>query len=220
MRVLHLGGNELGDRILHWLREREDVVHSVVDLPQLRGLDVSQFDWIVSAGFRHMVPENVLQQVSNSCNVHTSYLPWGRGAHPNVWAIAYGEPAGVSIHVMTAGLDEGPIYAQRRVHTTFGDVGKDLYDRLQESAYLLFVATWPNIRDGNIDPVPQPSGGSYHESRDLSLLAELDLDEQVVWRHALDILRALTFPPYKNLIIERDGKRYHVEIDVTEIVDD
>lgn len=217
MRILHLGGNELGREVLAWLREREDVVDSVVDLRALEALDLSSIDWIVSAGFRHIVPDHVLAGVSRACNVHTSYLPWGRGSHPNVWAIVDHEPAGVSIHAMTPGLDQGPIYAQRQIPIRFGDVAKDLHGRLQVAAYELFVATWPLIRMGTTEPVPQASGGSYHRSRDLDELADIDLDDSVTWRHALDVLRALTFPPHKNLVIEDEGKKYHVEIAVTEL---
>lgn len=219
VRILHLGGNELGDRIFAWLSNREPHVDTATDLTQVEELDLKGYDWIVSAGFRHILPAELLERVPDACNVHTSYLPWGRGAHPNVWAIAEGEPAGVSIHAMTAGVDEGSIYAQQRVPVLFGDVASDLHARLQETAFDLFVTAWPKIRSGGLQPTPQPFGGSYHRSQELRDLAAINLDESVTWRHALDTLRALTFPPHRNLIIESDDRRYHVEIKITEIKD-
>lgn len=217
MRILHLGGNNLGDRVLAWLRDHEDHVDTVTERAQLDAVKLRDYDWIVSAGFRHIVPASVLDLVPHACNVHTSLLPWGRGAHPNVWVIVDHEPAGVSIHGMTPGVDEGPIYAQREVEATFGDVASDLHARLQDAAYDLFAATWPQIREGEIEPTAQPAGGSHHRVQDLDDLADIDLDATVTWRSALDTLRALTFPPHPNLVIEEHGRRFHVEIRITEV---
>lgn len=217
MRILHLGGNDLGDRILAWLRNHEDHVDTVTDRAGLDAAEIRNYDWAVSAGFRHIVPASVLDLVPHACNVHTSLLPWGRGAHPNVWAIVDQEPAGVSIHRMTPGVDEGPIYAQREVAVSFGDVASDLHARLQDAAYDLFVATWPQLREEAIEPIPQPAGGSHHRVRDLDELADIDLDGTVTWRRALDTLRALTFPPNRNLVVQEDGRTFHLEIRITEV---
>lgn len=217
MRILHLGGNALGDRILAWLQDHEDHVDTVTDRAGLDAVDVGHYDWIVSAGFRHIVPATVLDRVPHACNVHTSLLPWGRGAHPNVWAIVDHEPAGVSIHQMTPGVDEGPIYAQREIDVSFGDVASDLHARLQDAGYDLFTTVWPQLRQGAIQPTPQLAGGSHHRVRDLQELADIDLDDSVSWRRALDTLRALTFPPHRNFVILADGRRYHVEIHITEL---
>ncbi len=47
---------------------------------------------------------------------HPSLLPRHRGPDPTYWAILLGDEAtGVSLHGLTEGYDEGPIYAQRSV---------------------------------------------------------------------------------------------------------
>jgi len=43
------------------------------------------------------------------------------------------------------------------------------------------------------------------------------MDQAVKWRQALNTLRALTFPPFRNLVIHENGRAYHVEISITEI---
>jgi hypothetical protein len=50
-------------------------------------------------------------------------------------------------------------------------------------------------------------------------LARIDLQSTVTWGAALDVLRALTFPPHRNVVVERDGRRYHVELRVEDITD-
>lgn len=156
VRILHLGDNELGDRIFAWLDDRESHVDTATELAQVETLTLEDYDWIVSAGFRYILPGSLLERVPRACNVHTSFLPWGRGAHPNVWAIAEDEPAGVSIHAITAGVDRGPIYGQRRVPVRFGDVASDLHARLQEAAFDLFVETWPQMCEGGSSPLHSP----------------------------------------------------------------
>lgn len=221
MDVLHLGGGRLGERVLAVLREHDDRILSVSDREALGDAlaEHGSFEWMVSAGFRYIVSEPQLAAVKDACNVHTSLLPWGRGAHPNVWMLADGEPAGVTVHRMVAAVDAGPIFAQRRVPTTFADTAASLYDRLQDAAVDLFAESWPALRNHDIEPEAQPNGGSYHVASELTELADIALDEQVTWEWAMNVMRALTFPPHRNLVVERNGRRFHVEIDVTELDD-
>lgn len=221
MDVLHLGGGRLGERILTVLEQHDD---RVVPVEDREGLVVAleedgPFEWMVSAGFRHLVSRDQLSAVRDTCNVHTSLLPWGRGAHPNVWMLAAGEPAGVTIHRMVPAVDAGPIFAQRSVPTTFADTAASLYDRLQDAAVELFADSWPVLRTHDIAPDPQPEGGSYHVTSDLDELADIDSDRNVTWGRAINVMRALTFPPHRNLVVEREGRRFHIEIGITEIDD-
>ena len=48
-------------------------------------------------------------------NLHISYLPWNRGAHPNFWSFFDATPTGVSIHLIDKGIDTGPIIVQKKV---------------------------------------------------------------------------------------------------------
>jgi methionyl-tRNA formyltransferase len=216
MKVLHAGEGPLAAAVLPHLEHAGDEVESVQDL---RGLEDAiadgEVEWLVSAGFRHLVPQEVLDSVASSCNVHTSFLPWGRGAHPNVWAIAHDEPAGVTVHRMVAGLDRGPILAQRAVPFDFADTASTLHARLVEEAGRLFGEVWPELRTGDVADRPQPDGGSYHRAADLQALGILDPDERLTWREALDRLRALTFPPHRNTTITIDGRRYQIDVTIT-----
>lgn len=216
MNVIHLGGNRLGDRVHAILADAEGDVPTVTTLNGLEeALGQRSFDWMVSAGFGHVVPAKLLARVDNACNVHTSLLPWGRGAHPNVWMIVDHEPAGVSIHEMVPTVDAGPVFVQREIEISFADDAKDVYKNLENAAVDLFAETWPRLRNREVTAEPQSGGGSYHRSAELEELADIDLDDSVTWRRALDVLRALTFPPHQNLVVEVEDRRYHVEINLT-----
>jgi methionyl-tRNA formyltransferase len=221
VRVVHVGGGALGQPVLDALRREPDDVVVADSVDAIRAaIDAGPVDWLVSAGFREIVPGEVLALVGDSVNVHTSLLPWGRGAHPNAWAIADGEPAGVSLHRMVQAVDAGDVWEQRGVEVRFDDRAVELHVRLTAAAVELFRTAWPRIRNGAITPAPQPPGGSHHRVRDLASLVPASLDEQVTWRRALDVLRALTFPPHRNVVVEHDGRRYAVELVVTDVTDE
>ncbi len=89
-------------------------------------------------------------------NVHPSLLPRWRGAAPVERAIMAGdEETGVSIMRMTAGLDSGPVCAQRREPITPEDDYGRLAARLAETGGELLVAAL----DERPECHPQPETG-------------------------------------------------------------
>jgi methionyl-tRNA formyltransferase len=106
-------------------------------------------------------------------NLHPGLLPWGRGYGPVFWAIWAGEPAGATLHVMTSGLDRGPIVAQRAVEVRPDDTGTSLYGRVFEVRQAMVREWWPRLVAGE-RPIgePQPAGGTYHARAELIALRD------------------------------------------------
>jgi methionyl-tRNA formyltransferase len=217
--VVFLGINDAGMRMYEWLCDREEVfVHSLLTTKdQLQVIKDIGPDYVVSCGYRHIVPEEVLNVPTEGyLNLHPAYLPYNRGANPNVWSIVEGTPAGVTLHWMDPGLDTGNIVARQKVETDFSDNGKELYERLEDAQVALFQETWPDVVAGKIDETEQDEDtGTYHRTSDFEELCKLDPDEEVRVKDFLDRLRALTFPPYDNAKIEVDGETYYVEVDIS-----
>ena len=218
--IVFLGGNDAGTRVYEWLCDREDVfVHALLTREsQLALIESVKPDYVISCGFRHVVPESILNVPAEGClNLHASYLPYNRGANPNVWSIVDRTPAGATLHVMDANIDTGDIVARDRVETDFSDTGRDLYERLEDAQVELFKRVWPAIVTGETTVEGQDEGkGTYHTSDEFSDLCELDPQEEIQVKPFLNRLRALTFPPYDNAEIEIDGVSYNVEITITE----
>jgi methionyl-tRNA formyltransferase len=216
--VVFLGVNDTGMRIYEWLCDRDGVfVHSLLTTEeQLQTVEALQPDFVVSCGYRHIVPDRIVEiPRRGSINVHPAYLPYNRGANPNVWSIVDGTPAGVTIHYMDSGIDTGPIISQRRVETEFSDTGKDLYERLEDAQVELFKQTWPTVEADEESTTQQDrDAGTYHRTDDFETLCELDPDEEMRTKDLLDRLRALTFPSYENAYLEVDGERYYVEVSI------
>lgn len=130
-------------------------------------------------------------------NLHPGLLPWGRGYAPVFWALWAGEPAGATLHVMTAGLDKGAIVDQARVAVRDDDTGASLYARVLDVRRELVRSWWPRLVAGERpEGVPQPAGGTYHSRADfLALRDGTALDPDVLTaRDLVRLTRALAMP--------------------------
>jgi methionyl-tRNA formyltransferase len=219
VEVIFLGINDAGMRVYDWLCDQDNIfMHSILTTKdQLRIIKNVEPDYILSCGYQHIVPESILTIPTKGClNLHPAYLPYNRGANPNVWSIIEGTPAGVTLHYMDPGIDTGDIVARRKVETAFSDSGKDLHKRLEDAQLELFQDVWSDILSDNISVVEQDENqGTYHQTSEFETLCELNPDEEVRVKEFLDRLRALTFPPYNNAKIEIDDETYYVEVDIT-----
>jgi methionyl-tRNA formyltransferase len=222
--VVFLGVNDVGMRVYEWLCDRPSVTVEALltHNDQLDLVSEVEPEYLVSVGYDHLVPEEVLAvPAGGAVNLHPALLPHNRGKSPNVWSIVEDTPAGVTLHYMDADIDTGGMIAQRRVETDFSDTGKDLHRRLERAQYDLFVDTWPDLEAGTVESTPQDeSAGTYHTVAEFEKLCELDPDAEYTVEELLDVLRALTFPPFDNAYVELDGTRYYVEVSIRAGEDD
>ncbi len=128
---------------------------------ELRGL---QPDVIVVAAYGLILPQAVLDTPPKQClNVHASLLPKFRGASPIAFAILSGETqTGITIMLMDAGLDTGPILAQRAISIANDDTTGTLERRLSALGAVLLTDTLPRWLAGALTPQPQDDAGATH----------------------------------------------------------
>ena len=89
-------------------------------------------------------------------NVHFSLLPAYRGAAPVQQALIDGRTeTGVSLMVLTEGMDEGPVLAARPEPIYPSDTAGVLGDRLAAAGANLLVDTLPGYAAGAVTPVEQ-----------------------------------------------------------------
>ncbi len=112
---------------------------------------------IVVAAFGQILRQNVLELPAYGCiNVHASLLPRWRGAAPIQAAILHGDPeTGVSIMKMDAGVDSGPVLAQKSVQIQADDTTESLSSRLADLGAELLAETLPGYLEGKTIPQPQ-----------------------------------------------------------------
>ena len=114
-------------------------------------------DAFVVAAYGHILPQQVLDIPRIACiNVHASLLPRWRGAAPIQAAILAGDQeTGATIMVMDAGLDTGPLVAQRSLTLESAETGQSLHDKLAVVGAELLGECLPDFLNGSIEPVAQ-----------------------------------------------------------------
>ncbi|WP_341363562.1 formyltransferase family protein [Thalassospira sp. SN3W] len=164
-RVLFLGYDQRQTRVIDVLAKHN------CSIDHARGLidGSGDYDLVVSFGYTHVLEKNVIEKLGCPIfNLHISYLPYNRGAHPNFWSFYDNTPSGVTIHLIDEGIDSGPIIYQRYVNfdaeeITFAQTYKRLIDEVQE----LFEDKVELILGGKWEARPQRGIGTIHFARNL-----------------------------------------------------
>lgn len=112
---------------------------------------------LVVAAFGQILPQGMLDvPPQGSLNVHPSLLPRHRGPAPIPAAILAGdEITGVSIMLMDAGMDTGPVLSQQELKIEPQDTTGTLTDRLSGLAAKVLMETIPLWLAGAMAPQPQ-----------------------------------------------------------------
>lgn len=124
----------------------------------------SGYDLVISYGYRYILKKHIIESSpAPIVNLHISYLPWNRGAHPNFWSFYDSTPSGVSIHLIDEGIDTGPIIYQKYVNFSAEEkTFSQTYNRLIQEVEQLFKENIENIIAKNFGAIPQRRKGSYH----------------------------------------------------------
>ena len=106
---------------------RDDFDHAIVEELRRRGVGL-----VCLAGFMRRLGRPLLDAFPDAVlNIHPSLLPSFPGLHPQRQAIAHGvKVSGVTVHLVTAELDAGPIVIQRSVPVHDDDTEASLSARI------------------------------------------------------------------------------------------
>jgi phosphoribosylglycinamide formyltransferase-1 len=130
----------------------ENDIHHVVIPSQNKGREVfdeelrnallqDSIDLIVLAGFMRILTPIIIDEFPNKIiNIHPSLLPKYKGLQTHQRAIdAQDRVAGASVHVVTAGLDDGPVIAQVEVPIYTDDSSESLAERVLSEEHRLYA---------------------------------------------------------------------------------
>lgn len=168
MKILFLTNNEISNQLILWLRKesQEDVTVIKTNISR-KIVESYKPDFLISYNYKYIIKEDVLSIFKNRIiNLHISYLPWNRGADPNLWSFLEDTPKGVTIHYVDEGLDTGEILVQKDVNYHMNDTLRSTYSRLSGTIADLFCTHWPDIMSGRLKSYPQIGPGSYHRIQD------------------------------------------------------
>jgi methionyl-tRNA formyltransferase len=198
------------------------VSHNLATSDTLRQIRELRPEMGVSVMYGYLLKKDFLDLLPRGClNLHPGYLPYNRGAHPNVWSIVEKTPAGVTLHYVDEGVDTGDIVRQNIVPISSDDTGESLYHKLEAAALQLLQETWPEIESGEIERVPQcVEQGTFHKQADLARIDEVHLGQSYRAEDLLNLLRARTFPPYRGAFFRHNGRKVHVRVQFEDVEDE
>lgn len=174
---------------------------------------IANHDLVISAHCKQLFPKELVEQVK-CINIHPGYNPYNRGWYPQVFSIINGQPLGATIHEIDEALDHGKIIDREKVELKSSDTSRSAYDRVQEKEFELLRRNLGKLLDGEYATYPPESEGNVNLKKDFEELREINLDELITFGAAIDRLRALSHPPFKNayFIDPQTKKRVWIEI--------
>ena len=111
---------------------------------------------IALAGYmRLLTPWLVQKWAGRMLNIHPSLLPLYPGLNTHARAIEAGDAeAGCTVHIVTEGVDEGPVLGQARVPILPGDDAESLAERVKIAEHSLYPQTLATFvaRQGQAQP--------------------------------------------------------------------
>jgi phosphoribosylglycinamide formyltransferase-1 len=124
---------------------RDDYDRALVKELQARGVGL-----VCLAGFMRLVGTPLIDAFPNRIlNIHPSLLPAFPGLDAQTQAIEHGvKVSGVTVHLVTAELDGGPIVVQRAVPVIAGDTAETLAARILEEEHRAYPEAVRMILDG------------------------------------------------------------------------
>lgn len=112
-----------------------------------KALSAVRADWLVLAGYMRLFTPAFIERyfdkrigAARIVNIHPSLLPSFAGTDGYAQALRYGvKVTGVTVHLVGAGLDDGPIVAQRALEVRDDDTQESLMKRGLEIEHSLYV---------------------------------------------------------------------------------
>ena len=171
------------------------------EIATLKGLNP---DATVVAAYGLILPQEVLDIPPYGCiNIHPSLLPKYRGPSPIAYAILNGDTVtGVSIMLLDAGMDSGPILSQKEVAIEPKDTTGSLASKLAEVGASLLMEVLPLWLAGGLKPMPQDESKASYTKQFTKSEGEID------WRlPAKEIERRIrAFQPWPGCYTYWQGK--------------
>jgi len=175
-------------------------------------LFINNYDLGISCHSKQLFPAAIVN-TTLCINIHPGLNPYNRGWYPQVFSIINDLPSGVTIHIMDEEIDHGDIIAQEEIEIKSCENSLDVYERIQTKEVEMIKLTIDDILNNKFKRTKPFSEGNYNSIKDYKNLCKIDMDKKVSMRYAINYLRAMTHPPYKNsYFIDEKGEKVFISI--------
>ncbi len=165
-------------------------------------------DFHVVVAFGQILPPAVLDLPKIApINIHGSLLPRWRGAAPIHAAIRAGDSeTGITIMIIDAGLDTGPMLTKRAIPIENGETAQTLHDKLSQIGAELLIETLPKVVSGEVKPQQQDDSLATYAP-------QIKKEEgQIDWSQSAQSIERLVraFTPWPGTFTFWDGKQLKI----------
>jgi len=132
-------------------------------------------DFIVLHGCHSILSKEIVDAYKGKIvNCHGGYLPWNRGAHPNVWSFVENTPKGATVHYIDKFIDKGQIIDRRKVDFNDNETLESSYNKIKKILENMFIENWPSIKNKTTTIIDVSSEeGTFHVRKDLNKIKHL-----------------------------------------------
>lgn len=166
-------------------------------------------DLILCLGWSQLLDEEVLKIPKSGCiGFHPAELPFNKGRHPLIWALALGlQRTASTLFLMDAAADTGKIISQEAVDIDYIDDASSLYNKIMKTAVGQLEKILLDFENQSVQFKSNSSGeGNAWRKRGKE-------DGRIDWRMSsrsiYNLVRALTHP-YVGAHYLRNGEEYKV----------
>ena len=167
-KIILIGYSKKTTKIDFYLKKNKNlIIHYKKNLNLKK--NYKEYDLIVLYGYRKIIPDQFLKKIkSKIINLHISYLPYNRGAHPNFWAWIDKTPQGITIHKVSKEIDNGDILFQKKIPIKLkGMTFLKSYKILRDEMDSFFSKKVIKIINNDCVIIKKKLKGTYHKKKDL-----------------------------------------------------
>ena len=164
------------------------------------GLQVFDFEWILSIANLEILPDDVLALAKKGAvNFHDGPLPAYAGLNAPVWALLNGETRhGVTWHRIEGGVDEGNILTQRDIEIADGETALTLNTKCYAAAMDSFDEVIAALAENRAEGISQDLSRRSYFARDARPEAAALLDLSLSTNKIVAVVHALDYGGYWN----------------------
>ena len=163
-KVLFLGANKSETSLIEILESRGCLVTHA----NKKNIDTEGYDLVISYGYRYIINNEIISKSPPIINLHISFLPYNKGAHPNLWSHLDGTPSGVTIHLIDKGVDTGPYLFQEEVNFDINTITfRESYEILKNKIEIMFIKNLQLILNLEYELHAYKTKGTYHSLSDI-----------------------------------------------------
>lgn len=169
-------------------------VKNINDLAAKKFIKDKNVDLMLCLGWSQLLDKEILNIPRLGCvGFHPAELPYNRGRHPIIWALALGlKRTASTLFLMDEKTDTGKIISQQYIDIDYSDDAKILYDKIMKVAVEQISNILKDFESNTVNLIPQfPEKGNFWRKRSKE-------DGKIDWRMSsrgiYNLVRALTKP--------------------------